>query len=112
MYIVYMGIFAYWWVIAVALVSFLSAFFTVKSNTQGGIWVFIVLISSISPAWAWITRISTDIVFDSFIYDITTSISYTIALLYFSHSFHKFTGTQYVAMVIILFGMLLFKRGF
>lgn len=101
----------YWWIPLVAIISILSAFFTVKSNTNGGIWVFIVLISSISPAWAWITRISKDIVFDSFIYDITASIFYTVALLYFSNSFHKFSNIQYAAILIILFGMLLFKRG-
>ena len=106
-----MNMVTYWWVPVIALISILSAFITIKSNVHGGIWVFIVLLSSINPAWAWITRISKDIVFDSFIYDITASIFYTVALLYFSNSFHKFSSIQYVSILIILFGMLLFKRG-
>lgn len=101
----------YWWIPVIAIVSIFQAYITIRSNAYGGIWVYIVLISSINPAWALITRISKDIVFDGFVYDITASIFYAIAILYFSDSFHKFSVSQYTGIIVILLGMFLFKRG-
>jgi hypothetical protein len=101
----------YWWAIPIAVLYFLVAYTTSKTNFGGWSWFFVNWGWGLIPAWPLLARYSKNIVFDSFVFDAAMIVSYTISLLYFTKSFQKFGPYQYAGCLVILVGLALFKKG-
>lgn len=101
----------YWWTVPVAVLYFLVAYTTHRSNVNGGGWFYVNWLFGVLPVWPLLARYSKDIVFDSFVFDASMIIAYTISILYFTKSFQKFGPYQYAGCLVILAGLALFKKG-
>ncbi len=95
----------YWFVPVVCLSYVLTAYL---SNLKS-FW-FIWLLNMV-PLWAVVNKYSKDVVYDGVVFDVTMTISYTFAILYFTKSYGKLGLSQYLGLGMSLGGLFLFKRG-
>ncbi len=99
------------WVPLIILVYIIQAWLTVQNNIlKGNWWIYLYIFSMISP-WVLVSRMSKNIIFDAFLYDSVLIVSYSIGILYFTDSLGKLSNIQFVGTLMILVGLILFKKG-
>ena len=84
----------YLWVPLIMVFYAVSAWITTKNNVQGGKWFWIACAYGVVPTWQVISRYSTNIVFDSVLYDLIVTLTFGASLLYFSAATQKYVWWQ------------------
>lgn len=96
---------------AVVLLYLVQSYFTIKNNQIGSKWFWFLTVSSMIPCWAIVSRFSKNVVVDAIIYDVLLTVSYAIGILYFSNTFERLKVINLCGIILIIVGLLLFKRG-
>jgi hypothetical protein len=91
--------------------SCVGAKISVLSNAHGGKWFIFACIFTIIPFFPIITRLSTNLLVDSIIYDVIILIAY-LTVFFLNGLGEKVTVVQYIGIGFILFGMILTKVRF
>jgi len=100
----------YLWVVLVILVYVGSAYTTNKLNiTKNNIWLYLNWLFSSLPIWPLVAKHSTSLVFDGMLFDIILIISYTIAILILTRSFDSMRLINYMGIIFIIVGLIMFK---
>jgi hypothetical protein len=74
-------------------------------------WQYALWATGCIPLWAFVARYSKDVVRDGIYFDIAFTLVYTIAIMYFTKSYLRFGINQYWGLMLVLFGLMLFRRG-
>lgn len=101
----------YSWVALIAIFYIFSAYITIKNNSLGGKWFWVMVMVNAMPLWALVSRYSKDIVLDAFIFDLVLVLGYSFGLLYFTHTLGKLGVTNWLGITLMFLGLFLFKRG-
>jgi hypothetical protein len=102
---------ALFWIPIVSLVYFFCAWVTNKSTTSKDlVWFYLSWAVSAIPLWAIISRQSKCVVYDGLVFDITMTLSYTLAIIFFTKAFIKLSLTNYLGLGLIFFGIIMFKH--
>jgi hypothetical protein len=80
-----------------------------KSDNGWKWFVYLFAAGAIFQIWPWITKFTKNIVFDAILYDSIAVIVWTGSLMYWSGN--KFSLTQWLGSIIVLFGLALIQRG-
>ncbi len=101
------------WVPLICIMMLLNSWLSVNNNDHGGKWTWIYVISSILSVipWVFISKYSKNLTFDSLLYDIIVTIFYLAGVMYFTQSIGKLTNFQLIGFILILIGMILFRKG-
>ncbi len=99
------------WIPLLAAVLALNAWFSVKNQQVGGWYFYATWFPLIGLVWAMISKHSKSIVVDYVIFDIELLVVFTFSLATYTNSWSKFNWVQYLGLGVILFGLLLFKKG-
>jgi peptidoglycan/LPS O-acetylase OafA/YrhL len=99
------------WIPLLIVVTLLGAYASVKNNvgTSGSKWMVILWLLGLVPIWVFVSRYSSDIVFDSLLYDITTCLLFSLGILYFSEKFELLRPGQWIAIIVTIGGLVAFK---
>jgi hypothetical protein len=101
-----------YWVPILIASSILTAYLSFKSHqSKDLIWSVLLGLLNIFPLWALIVRNSRTIVLDGLVYDITLTVVYTAAILYFTSGHLSMTMIQWISVGIIVCGLIVFKLG-
>jgi hypothetical protein len=101
-----------WWLPIVMVEYTAIAWLTFKSNsTHLPIYNYLLWAVGCIPVWALVARYSKDVVRDGIYFDVAFTLVYTFAIMYFTKSYLKFGIFQYWGLTLVLFGLMLFKRG-
>ena len=98
-----------WWIPSLFIVYVLYAYLSYKNNIVGGKWFFIMWGIGIIPLWAFVSRVSKNLLFDGILFDFLMFMTYTIALGIISKEFIKFHWYNWVGFVSIICGFVLLK---
>ncbi len=100
------------WLPVVVLNYILCAWLTHKnSSSKEVMWFWISYATTLLPLWTIIARHSKNVLYDGMVYDVTMTVTYTFAIIYFTNSFSKLSYTNYFGILLILVGMYCFKQG-
>lgn len=102
---------AHAWTLFVIFVSIVfgaaQAVVSRENQTHGGRWLFAAwLLGTLAP-WAFVSRFSRDLFFDSLIYDLGWTLAFYVALC--CRGNERLTFGQYVGLAICVAGILTFK---
>ena len=105
-------ILTYWWIPLVVLIYSFQGFLTFKTNTvkDSDFWYRFYILFTMIPLWPVVCKYSKDVVFHAILFDVLLMISYAISLLYFTQSFSKFNNMHWISVLLIVFGLVLFKK--
>lgn len=95
----------------IALFYVLSAYITIKNNSLGGKWFWVMVLVNAMPLWAIVSRFSKDVVLDAFIFDLVLILGYSFGLLYFTQTLSKLGVINWLGITLMFLGLFLFKRG-
>ena len=101
----------YIWIPFITVLYTLQSWLTVKNNLHGGNWSWIYFAASLLTPWVLISKYSKNLILDAMIFDSVLIVTYSLGLLYFTNSMGKLSYTQYLACLLILIGIFLFKKG-
>ena len=96
------------WMIAVGVVCSAQAYFSHLNNQHGGKYAIFLYMCGLFPIWTMVSRYSKNLVFDGIFYDIIVTISFALALIFFSGQ--TFKPINWLGLAIIIFGLILIKR--
>ncbi len=96
-----------WWIPTVTIVYVFYAWLSKQSQELGGIYFWILAFVPL-PLWAFVTRVSTNLLVDGLIYDIIMGLAFTSGLIIMGAS-AGFTTHQYVGLGIAISGVILMK---
>jgi hypothetical protein len=99
----------YLWLILLTCIMIASAYTTNKINDRT---MFIInCLLPIIPTWPLIALYSKRVVFDGLLFDTVLTIVYTISILYFTDTFSHLRLHNYLGLLLILVGLIIFKIG-
>lgn len=99
---------SYLWTIVVFAQYFLISYLSFKINKQEIPWYYVWLIGLI-PTWTILCKYVNDIVMAGFIFDFLAVFGWTIAVIIFKNK--ELGMYQYIGIILMLFGILIFKKG-
>lgn len=96
-----------WWAPLTFLVYGAYAWISKQSHELGGIYFWILIFIPI-PIWAIVTRISSNLLIDGLIYDISMMLGFMAGLIVLGAS-SGFVLHQYIGLVLAVVGVILMK---
>jgi hypothetical protein len=96
-----------WWIPSVIVTYVAIAWVSKQSQELGGIYFWLLAVVPI-PLWAFVTRVSSNLLIDGLIYDILIMTSFSGGLLLLGVS-SGFAVHQYIGLVIAIAGIILMK---
>lgn len=101
-----------WWIIPLIILNIFAAYFTFKVNVEKTIpWQIALYCLNLSPLWIVVAKHSKNVVLDGIMYDIILTISYTISILLFTYGQVQFNMLQYLGILLLIIGFVIFKIG-
>lgn len=102
-----------WWVPTVVIWYTIYYFFTVKNNSDVGVWYqskwfWCTWCMGLCPLWAIVSRVSHRIVFDGLLYDCLLVLIFPIAMILYNQA-TNFTTGNYAGVLMVVVGMILIK---
>ena len=97
------------WVPLVCIFYFVYGLISYKNNvTQGMFWFYVLYVfGGIIQLWVFVSKISNNIMFDSFLYDLCMMLSLCCALIVFRGIMPSFM--QFMGVILCLIGLLLLR---
>jgi uncharacterized membrane protein (GlpM family) len=100
-----------WTILLVGLMAF-SAYTSNKLSIEKNTINFVInWLIPLVPTWALIVLYSKRLVFDGLLFDILLTVAYTFFILYFTNSFTSLKIHNYMGLLLILLGLIMFKIG-
>ena len=99
------------WVPIVFIIYCILGYCSIKNNIPNSniIWLYLVWIIGMIPGWAVVSRYSTNIVRDAFLYNISMYFAEMLIIILLSSI--KLSYYQYGGIILIIFGFILFEIG-
>lgn len=105
----------YWFVPALIILELLAAYLCCRSNESGlpwtkdiYLWISFVDIWILATIWPIVSKMSTNMIFDSFLYDILMVTCYAVPLIIMGKA-DGFTIWQYIGMGVVILGFIMLK---
>lgn len=95
------------WIPILIAIYVASAYFSYRNNAEGGKWFWYSYIITAIPIWQIVSRISTDIFYDSLVFDVVLILSFSLMMGYLTNQ--VFTTQKIVALTLMFGGLILFK---
>lgn len=100
---------SYWWVPILILWYSFYGYFSVKNNhsQEYDRWFWISLVFGLFPLWAWVSKNSKNLVFDSMLYDVFLFLSFNLVLIFFH--VEKLSPINLFGICLIFIGFILMR---
>lgn len=96
-----------WWIPTTICIALLSAYASVQVNKHpSSLWFYYLFIPL--TVFPFISRLSTNILFDGILYDMVVAVSWIVGYIIFGAS-ASFTTVNYVGAFVVIVGLLLMK---
>ena len=95
------------WIPALIICSAIWALIAKISNDNpSSLWFYFLFLSI--PVWAFVVRISKNLLFDGLLYDFILTLSYALTFIYFGFA-KDFSAYNWIGLLLALLGIILLK---
>jgi len=102
----------YWWSIPGVILMYVMYAFLTKQNSiyRSWDWFWLMWFIGSFPLWNFVSRVSENLLIDSFIYDLFMILAYVGTMIYLGEA-QDFVSVQWFGMFLCVGGILLMKLG-
>lgn len=95
------------WVSVTGTLCIVQAYLSVKNNTHGGGYTWIMFLVGLPPIWAYVASKSDRLVFDGILYDVVTCVVYAGVMSYLMRT--SLSLTNWVGVGLAVLGLILVR---